>query len=261
MDLGLGQTVAIVTGGARGIGRAAAAALLGEGARVVVASRRADSVAAAVATLLPLGTVEGIACDVTVERDVVRLVSETTRRFGRLDILVANAGIAGESVNLADMPVEEWDRVIAVHMRGTFLCGRESARAMRSAGRGGRIVTLASTSAYEADRHSGHYNAAKSGIVGLTRSMAVDFAPWGIRVNGVAPGWVRTDMTAPDLPPPGSPIENCGVQRRAVGPEEIAAAITFLASDVCRFATGTTLVVDGGQLIVAPDPSGPERAR
>ncbi|MDH3521496.1 MAG: SDR family oxidoreductase, partial [Myxococcales bacterium] len=101
----------------------------------------------------------------------------------------------------------------------------------------------------------GHYNAAKAGIHSLTRSMAVDFARWNIRVNCIAPGWVRTDMTVGYIPPPGRPLENCGVMDRPGEPGEIANAILFLASDSCSFLTGETLVVDGGQVIVGPDVS------
>jgi NAD(P)-dependent dehydrogenase (short-subunit alcohol dehydrogenase family) len=252
MDLGLEGKVAIVTGGSRGIGRAAAAALLKEGAAVMVASLRPGSAGVAVKELKHLGRVEGTLCDVAVEADVVRLVQETVKRFGRLDVMVANAGVSDPYKNLADTSVAEWDRMVAIHMRGTFLCGREAARAMRDAGIPGRIVTIASTSAYECDPLGGSYNAAKAGIVGLTRSMAIDFADWGIRVNSVAPGWVHTDMTTGDLPPRGTPIENLGPLKRAGDPEEVAAAILFLASDVCDFMTGTTLIVDGGQMIVAP---------
>ncbi len=132
MDLGLKDQVAIVTGGSRGIGRAAAEALLREGAKVVVASVRPASVEATVKELSALGTVEGIAADVSIEADVVRLVAETVDRFGGLDVMVANAGIDGDAVNLADMTVAQWDEMMAIHMRGSFLCGREAARAMRS---------------------------------------------------------------------------------------------------------------------------------
>lgn len=253
MDLGLKEQVVIVTGGSRGIGRAAAASLLREGARVMISSIRPESVDQAVNELRSMGPVDGIAGDVAVEADVRRLVSETASRYGRVDVMVANAGIAGATVNLADMDVREWDRMQEVHLRGTFLCGREAARVMREAG-GGRIVTVASTSSFESEKLGGHYNTAKAGILGLTRSMAVDFADWGIRVNCVAPGWVRTDMTNDYIPPEGVPLDNCGVLPRVGEPEEIADAIAFLASERCGFMTGATVVVDGGQLIVAPDP-------
>ncbi|MEK7799283.1 MAG: SDR family oxidoreductase [Acidobacteriota bacterium] len=252
MDLGLKGKVAVVTGGSRGIGRAAVKALLREGASVMVSSLRQESVEAAVRELAPLGRVEGTPCDVAVEADVVRLIKETVRRFGRLDVMVANAGIADPYKNLAETTVEEWDRMIAVHLRGTFLCGREAARAMHAEQIPGRIVTISSTSAFECDPLGGSYNAAKAGIVGLTRSMAIDFADWGIRVNSVAPGWIYTDMSTSDLPPRGTPIENLGALKRAGEPEEVAAAIVFLASGACDYMTGTTLFVDGGQTIVAP---------
>jgi len=252
MELGLKGQNAIVTGGSRGIGRAAAAALLREGASVMIASLRQESVDAAVKELAPLGRVEGLPCDVALEEDVVRLVRETVRRFGRLDVMVANAGVADPYKNLLEMPVGEWDRMIAIHMRGTFLCGREAARVMREGKIAGRIVTVSSTSAFECDPLGGSYNAAKAGIVGLTRSMAIDFAEWGIRVNSVAPGWIYTDMSTSDLPPRGTPVENLGALKRAGEPEEVAAAIVFLASKVCDFMTGTTLFVDGGQTIIAP---------
>jgi len=255
MDLGLKDQVAIVTGGSRGIGRAAAEALLREGAKVVVSSVRPASVEAAVKELTALGTVEGIVADVTVEADVVRLVAETVDLFGGLDIMVANAGIDGGSVNLVDMTVAQWDEMMAVHLRGSFLCGREAARAMRNGGRRGRIVTVGSSSGFESEESGGHYCTAKSGIHALTRSMAVDFARWGIRANCIAPGLVRTDMTADYIPPPGEPLVGCGVMDRVGDPEEIANAIAFLASESCGFMTGEILVVDGGQLIIAPDPA------
>jgi NAD(P)-dependent dehydrogenase (short-subunit alcohol dehydrogenase family) len=254
VDLQLEDKVVVVTGGSRGIGRAAAAQFLREGARVVVASVRPESVARAVEDLRPLGRVEGIPCDVAAEADVVRLVQETLRRFDRLDVMVANAGTGGRYTNLADMSVEDWDAMIGVHLRGTFLCGREAARAMRDRRAAGRIVTVSSTAVWEGDPLLGHYNAAKAGIVGLTRSMAADFAPWGIRVNGVAPGWVHTDMSSSELPPPGRRVPGLGVLERAGLPEEIAPAIVFLASGISDFLTGATLIVDGGQIIAGPRP-------
>jgi NAD(P)-dependent dehydrogenase (short-subunit alcohol dehydrogenase family) len=252
MDYGLQGKVAIVTGGSRGIGKAAARALLREGASVMIASLRKESLDAAARELQPLGRVESLTCDVTSEADVRRLVQETVRRFRRLDVMVANAGVADPYKNLLETSVAEWDRMVAIHMRGTFLCGREAARAMRDASIRGRIVTLSSTSAFECDPEGGSYNAAKAGIVGLTRSMAIDFADFGIRVNSVAPGWIHTDMSTADLPPRGTPIENLGVLKRAGEADEVASAILFLASDACDFMTGTTLFVDGGQMIVAP---------
>jgi 3-oxoacyl-[acyl-carrier protein] reductase len=255
LDLELDGKVAVVTGGSRGIGRAAAAVLLAEGARVVVASRSRDSLERAVSELDAGERAHGIACDVADEAAVTRLVADTIDRFGQLDVMVANAGTGGEYTNLVDLSAAEWDAMHAVHLRGTFLCGREAARAMRAAGTPGRIVTMASVAAYEGDPLLGHYNAAKAGILGLTRSMAADFAPWGIRVNGVAPGWVRTEMTESDLPARGVPVRNLCALNRAGEATEIAAAIAFLASGVCDFLTGSVLVIDGGQIVVGPRPA------
>jgi NAD(P)-dependent dehydrogenase (short-subunit alcohol dehydrogenase family) len=169
--------------------------------------------------------------------------------------MVANAGIAGDFVNLADMSIAQWDEMMNIHMRGSFLCGREAARAMRSGGRRGRIVTVGSVSGLENEASGGHYCAAKAGIHGLTRSMAIDFVQWGIRANCIAPGWVRTDMTIEDIPAPGEAIAGVGVLNRVGEPEELANAIVFLASESCGFMTGSTVVVDGGQLAYAPDPT------
>jgi 3-oxoacyl-[acyl-carrier protein] reductase len=252
MDLRLTGKVAIVTGGSRGIGRAAAAALLGEGASVVVASRRPESVEAALAELGGGGRMLGVTCDVSSEPEVARLVRTAVAAYGRLDVMVANAGVADPYKSVLDTSVAEWDQMIAVHLRGAFLCGREAGRAMRELGLPGRIVTVSSTSAFECEPHAASYNAAKAGVVGLTRSLAIDLAPFGIRVNGVAPGWIHTDMTRGDLPAPGVAIEGLGALTRAGRPEEVAAAIAFLASEACDFMTGTTIVVDGGQMIVSP---------
>jgi len=254
MDLGLKDQIAIVTGGSRGIGLAAATAFLREGARVMISSVRPASVEAALKELQALGTVEGIACDVAREEDVVHLVAETVRRFGRLDVMVANAGIAGDEVNLADMTTEQWNQVMDVNLRGVFLCGREAARAMRSSDCRGRIVTVGSVSGLMSDVAEGQYCTSKAAVHGLTRSMAVDFSHWGVRVNCVAPGWVRTDMAAEFIPPPGQKSENCGVLNRVAEPEEIGNAIAFLASDACGFTTGETFVIDGGQTILASAP-------
>lgn len=251
MDYGLKGKVAVVTGGSRGIGRAVATAFLKEGAAVMIASKRGVGRSRGEGPGADRPR-RGIGCDVGREEDVRRLVGETVGRLGRLDVMVTNAGIADPYKNMLDTSVDEFDRMIAVHLRGTFLCGREAARVMRDSGTRGRIVTISSTSGLECERHAATYNAAKAGIIGLTRSMAIDFAPFGIRVNTVAPGWIHTDMTVNDLPDRGVPIENLGALDRGGEPEEVAAAVLFLASEGSDFITGSTLVVDGGQMIVAP---------
>jgi 2-dehydro-3-deoxy-D-gluconate 5-dehydrogenase len=261
MDLGLAGKVAVVTGGSRGIGRAAAEAFLDEGAAVVVASKNADSVERATSELAGRGIVKGVVCDVSVEADIVRLMRTAREQLGRLDAVVSNAGVAGGHVNAADMPTDVWEQVVNVHLRAAFICSREAARIMREDGTPGRIVFVSSVAAYEGDPILAHYNAAKAGMNGLVRALAGDFADWGIRVNGVAPGWVNTDMNAGILPPPGVPIENFGVLKRVAEPAEIAAAIVFAAGYATDFMTGTTIVVDGGQTIVGPRPFWEGQAR
>ena len=247
MDLRLRGKVAIVTGGSRGIGRAAAAALLKEGASVMVSSLREESVQAAVREISGLGRVEGIACDVAVEEQVARLVGETVRRLGGLDVMVANAGIAGTYANLADMPTPEFDRMIAVHLRGTFLCGREAARAMRAAKRPGRIVTIASLAGQTGGLAAGaSYAASKAGVAALTKSIARFAGPHGITANCVNPGLIDTPMIAA-WP---ADIRDRVVAQTPLGrlgrPEEVAAVVVMLASDGASFVHGAHVDVNGG---------------
>ena len=247
MDLRLRGKVAIVTGGSRGIGRAAAAALLKEGASVMVSSLREESVQAAVREISGLGRVEGIACDVAVEEHVTRLVGETVRRLGGLDVMVANAGIAGTYANLADMPTPEFDRMIAVHLRGTFLCGREAARAMRAAKRPGRIVTIASLAGQTGGLAAGaSYAASKAGVAALTKSIARFAGPHGITANCVNPGLIDTPMIAA-WP---ADIRDRVVAQTPLGrlgrPEEVAAVVVMLASDGASFVHGAHVDVNGG---------------
>lgn len=252
MDLGLSGASCIVTGGSRGIGRATAEALLREGASVAVVSRRRPSVEAAVAALAPLGTVHGFACDVADEDAVAATIALARERLGGLDVLVANAGIAGTQAVMADMTTSVWDEVMHINLRGAFVCCREAAQRMRMDAVAGRIVIVSSATVFQAEPRLGHYNTAKAGLIGLTRSLAVDLAASGIRVNCVAPGLTDTDQTQGYITP-GMTI---GAMHRAGTPAEIAAAITFLAGDACGFVTGATLVVDGGQAIAGID--GPE---
>lgn len=245
MNLGLSGAGCIVTGGSRGIGRATAEVLLREGASVAVLSRRQGSIDEAIAALAPLGTVHGFACDVADEDDVAATIALAHERLGRLDVLVANAGIAGTQAAMTDMATSAWDEVMHVNLRGAFVCCREAARRMRAAAVGGRIVIVSSATVFQAEPRLGHYNTAKAGLIGLTRSLAVDLAASGIRVNCVAPGLTDTDQSRAYI----TPGMTVGAMNRAGTPAEVAAAIAFLAGDACGFVTGATLVVDGGQAI------------
>lgn len=194
----------------------------------------------------------GVAGDLSIEDDAVRVVAEAARTMDGLDVLIANAGIVGASVNLADMPVAEFDRVVSVNLRGTFLACREASRVMRDAGTGGRIVIVASACAYLVEPNAGHYNATKAALLGLARSLAVDLGEWGIRVNTVAPGLTDTDQTVgyvtDDL--------KIGVANRAAAADEIASVIEYLALDAPDFMIGASVVVDGGQTIRGADGPG-----
>jgi len=249
MDLGLKDARCVVTGGSRGIGLASAEVLLAEGATVLIAARRRASVDPALASLASGGPVLGEACDLSEEGDVVRLISSARTRMGGIDVLVANAGIVGTPSPLSEMPTADWDELMATNLRGTFIACREASAAMRADGIAGRIVIVGSATAFHAESDSGHYNTAKAGLLGLTRSLAVDLARWGIRVNCVAPGLTETDQTREYI--------KAGIHPAALGragqAREIAAAICFLAGDSCGFVTGSTLVVDGGEIVKGPE--------
>jgi glucose 1-dehydrogenase len=237
--------VAVVTGAGSGIGAAAADRFVAEGASVVYADRdaaRLDRVA-------PSEAVLAVTADVADPASVASLVDATLDRFGRVDVLVSNAGIwrGGPFLDVTD---EEWDEVLDVNLRGTFLVCRGFARAMAAAGTGGSIVVTASTNSFLAEPDSAAYNASKGGVVMLVKSMAVDLAEARIRVNAVAPGTIRTNINADvqSLPEGGSPLYAFPPARRWGDPDDLAGPIAFLASPEADYITGSVLVVDGGQI-------------
>lgn len=252
MDLGLSGASCLITGGSRGIGLATAEALLREGSAVAIASQRRESLDRAIDHLQGIGEVHGLVCDISDEQEVVAMTAEARRSLGRIDVLVANAGIAGSHAAADEMSTSEWDRVVATNLRGTFISCREAARWMREDEIHGRIVVVSSATAVQAEPHLGHYNSTKAALVGLSRSLAVDLGPHGIRVNCISPGLVDTDQSR-DYIRPGMRV---GVVDRPGQPADIAAAIAFLAGDACGFVSGANLVVDGGQTIIGMD--GPE---
>ena len=243
----LDDKVAIVTGAAKGIGLAIATKLAEAGARVVLADIDGAGAAKAAAKLR---SAEGAACDVRDEGQVESLVRETVKRHGRLDVMVANAGIATVKT-LVEMSLEEWRGVLSVDLDGVFLCTKHAARAMAKSG-GGSIINVASIKAFGGSPATGHYGAAKAGVVSLTKTAALELRSQGIRVNAICPGWSRTDMVADRK----AELEKmlgidltaavAHLQGRLGEPEEIAAVAVFLASDRSRFSSGTAYVVDGG---------------
>jgi NAD(P)-dependent dehydrogenase (short-subunit alcohol dehydrogenase family) len=238
---------AVVTGATRGMGRVIAAAFAAEGASVAVWSRDAAAAAAAAAAMGPRAF--GIGCDVAREDDIAAATAATLARTGRLDVMVANAGIALDPVPFLEMTAARWDGMMAVNLRGAMLSALHAARHMAGAG-GGAIVLNASIAAHGRDGAYAHYSASKAGLIGLLKTMAVELAPLGIRVNAVSPGYTRTEMTMEVMPGAdggsGGPAFARSPQNRLVEPEEIAAAVLFLASDAASAVTGHDLVVDGG---------------
>jgi 3-oxoacyl-[acyl-carrier protein] reductase len=249
--LALRDKVALVTGGTRGIGFAVARALAREGAGLVVCGRDAERAEAAAAELESRGaTVAGFACDVDDPAAVARLVAETERLFGRLDVCVAAAGICPEGM-VEELDGAHVDAVLAVNVRGLLLTTQAAARLMAASG-GGSVVHVGSVSGFTSGPEGGEavYEASKAAVHALTKACAVELAPRGIRVNAVAPGWVDTDMTA-DTP---DDLRATFIGRVPFGryarPEEIAEAALFLAGDDASGITGTVLVVDGALLAV-----------
>lgn len=243
--------VAVVTGGARGIGRAAAAALARAGAAVALLDRDGE---AAEATAHALGgngaAVSAHAADVTDEASLEAAFAEVIRQHGGVDVLVNSAGI-GLRHPAVDHPLADWDKVVAVNLTGVFLCSRIAARSMTGRG-GGAVVNLASIMGFSGGGlyPNVSYQATKGAVVNMTRALAVEWAEAGIRVNAVAPTWVRTDLTAAVLDRPGvmQRIAELTPMRRLATPEEVANAILFLASPAAAMITGHTLPVDGGFL-------------
>jgi NAD(P)-dependent dehydrogenase (short-subunit alcohol dehydrogenase family) len=240
--------VAVITGGARGIGRATAEAFVAAGARAVLVDRdRAEAESAAKA----IGNAEAHTLDVTSEADVDRLFDALAARLGRIDILVNNAGISIRKPTV-ELSKAEWDTVIAVNQSAVFLCSRAAARHMLAGKRDGAIVNLASIMGFSGGGLYPNisYQASKGAVVNITRALAIEWAKEGIRVNAVAPAWVRTSLISPVLAKPElvEAIERVTPMGRLLEPEEVAAAILYLASPAASMVTGHTIAVDGGFL-------------
>ena len=234
--------VAIVTGAGRNIGEGIAHAFADEGARVAVVdviAERASHVAGEIGE-----AAMGIECDVTSSADVQRVVDRVVERWGRIDTLVNNVGVV-DRTNVLELEEAEWDRVIGISLKSVFLCTKYVARQMVAQGDGGRIINLASTSGHRGRENATAYPAAKGGVLNLTRALAVQLAPYHIRVNSITPNRVET-VAEPGAPERSRQVTNL-VGRQGT-PRDIALAAVFLASADADFITGTDLVVDGGVL-------------
>jgi NAD(P)-dependent dehydrogenase (short-subunit alcohol dehydrogenase family) len=247
----LQNKVAVVTGGGQGIGRAIVEKFHIEGARVALLD--IDEVRGMeVATTLGESdaSVLFLRCDITREADVEQAIAATGERFGGLDVLVNNAGV-NTYFDATTMTESEWESVFAVDLKGSWLCAKHAIPMMRLRG-GGSIVNIASLHAFMTTYGMFPYAAAKSGLVGLTRSMALDFGPEGIRVNAICPGWTRTQLVdewlqfQPEGPAAEQRVLDQHPLRRMATPAEIANFVSFVASDEASFITGAALVIDGG---------------
>jgi 3-oxoacyl-[acyl-carrier protein] reductase len=243
--------VALVTGSARGIGAATARRLASDGAAVAVIDLREQDTEETVAAIRDAGgSAIGIGCDVADAGQVEAAVARTVAELGRLDILVNNAGVIRDNL-LFKMTEGDWDTVMNVHLRGAFLCCREAQKHL-VAQQSGKIVNLSSRSAL-GNRGQANYSAAKAGIQGFTRTLAIELGPFGINVNAVAPGFIATAMTDATARRVGIEPEEfrqaaaAAVPLRRVGvPEDVAGVVAFLASDDAAYVTGQTIYVDGG---------------
>lgn len=240
--------VAIVTGASSGIGRAVAERFAAEGADLLVAAHpRDEALLREAADLLRRqgGRVETVSGDQADPATAARIVQGAVDSYGRLDVVIANAGFSYFE-ELLEAPDSHWRDMIDVNLSGTYYLASQAARPM-AAGEGGAIVITASTAGFMGDELQVHYNAAKAGLIGLARSLAVALARFGIRVNAVAPGWVETPLARSKMESPFW-LHSRGLipMRRAARPEEIANVFAFVASDEASYLTGATIVVDGG---------------
>ena len=243
----LKERVAIVTGGSRGIGKATALALTNQGAKVVVNYARSSDAAEEVVAKITKAGGEAIAlqADVSNSEDVDNLIKQTLDKFGRIDVLVNNAGITKDTLLLRMKP-EQWQAVIDLNLTGVFLCTKAVSKTMLKQ-RSGRIINIASVAGQMGNPGQANYSAAKAGVIGFTKTVAKELANRGVTVNAVAPGFIETDMTQ-DIK--SDEIIKFIPLGRYGKPEEVAGTICFLAADpAAAYITGQVFNVDGGMVM------------
>jgi NAD(P)-dependent dehydrogenase (short-subunit alcohol dehydrogenase family) len=238
---------AVVCGGSRGIGRSIALGFAEAGAAVSICARGAETLEQTRAEIEKSGhTAHAGACDLGDREAIRRYIADAAKALGGIDILVNNAGVFPR-VAFLELTEADWDTVMDVNLKGTFFCAQAAARAMAASGRPGGIINLASQSVTGVSPHSTHYSASKGGVVSLTRAMALELAPLGIRVNAIAPG--LTDTAQPRYGHSEEELREMALSipmKRIGQPEDIAAVAVFLASEKSAFMTGQTVHANGG---------------
>jgi 3-oxoacyl-[acyl-carrier protein] reductase len=245
MKVDLSGRVALVTGSTRGIGQGIAGMLASCGAKVAVVGRDAGRAAEAAAALDP--SARGYGCDVSDVAGVAALVDQVEKDFGSLDILVNNAGLTRDNI-LLRLKDDDWDTVLDTNLRSAFAAIRAASRGMMKR-RWGRIVNIASVVGLTGNKGQANYAASKAGLIGLTKSVAKEFASRNILANVVAPGFIETDMTAAMTPEARQGMSSMIPLERLGTPGDIAGAVTFLCSEYASYITGQVIVVDGGMVM------------
>jgi 3-oxoacyl-[acyl-carrier protein] reductase len=245
----LEDRVAIVTGGARGLGRAFCSAMADEGAKIVIADiLEKEARQAAEEIKAKNGSAMALKVDVTSEADTLSMAGEVVKKFGRIDILVNNAAIVYGMTRkpFTEIPLGEWDKLMTVNLKGPFLCSRAVFPQMKKQGRG-KIINLTSETAFTGSKHLIHYVTSKGGIISFTRALAAELGQYGICVNAVAPGFTESESSRSVIDDINKYDVSLTPLRRLEQPQDLVGAVVFLASGESDFITGQTLVVDGGR--------------
>lgn len=240
--------VAIVTGATKGLGYAMAVALAAYGASVVVSSRNQEECDKTAREIADMGgEAIGIRADVRSKEDIDALIEKTVVSFGKLDIMVSNAGM-GITKRVIEMSEEEWDEVLDTNLKGVFFCGAAAAKQMIDQGNGGRIINISSAGGLVGTKNIAAYCASKAGVVSLSKTMAMEFGKYGITANTICPGYVPTSINKKplEIPKVREQILARTALKRLGTPEEIAAVVLFLASDCSSVITGAHIAADMG---------------
>jgi NAD(P)-dependent dehydrogenase (short-subunit alcohol dehydrogenase family) len=254
VQIGLDGKVAVITGGSRGIGEAIARTFVAQGARVVIASRKLDGVRDVAESITKdhgSDRIRAVAAHTGKEEDCVRLISESLTAFGKVDVLVNNAGTNPYFGPMLNAEGATWDKTFEVNLKGYFWCAREVARHLSSRGAPGSIINVASVAGLMVSPMQGVYSMTKAAVISMTQTLALELGPSGVRVNAIAPGFIDTRLASAVLK--NDDLVKVVIGRTPLGrygtPDEIAGGALYLASDAASFLTGHTLVIDGGLTI------------